>query len=390
LPRRRKAREENLKKTFARFAPSRFNLMPQPTLPASQIVDSSAPVWRLPHVPAGCEKCNTVFLVPPERVGQACPYCAQGRLAAQTARVRPEAPERLLPFQKQSAQLRSPLGSFCDFWLRPDDLTAENLLKRLTPLYWPMWLVDSDLTANWQAEAGFDYQVKSSRENYGSGQWQTQEVVETRIRWEPRAGQMQRHYDNAVVPGFSAEKAVGRRVGRYPIEQAQAFDPAQHGASVMLLPDLPPESVWPQAESRLLETAAAECQQAAGAQHLRNFTAQTDYTHLNWTLFLLPLYTTWYRAEDGQLEVVYVNGHSGVVGGRRWAAQKKGWTWGGILGGIAVAALLLAAFLGLVGALFPPALALAALVGFLALALGVAAIAPVVWAWQWNNGQRAN
>jgi hypothetical protein len=365
--------------------------MNAPTLPHSQVIEEAASVWGAALQPAGCPACRQVYLVEAVRLGQVCPNCARGKLLAQPALLRPEAPELLAPFRQPLSSLRPGLEKFVsEVWLRSDDFDTEKLLQRAVPVYWPMWLVDSDVVGSWQAEAGFDYQVKSSQETYGSRGWTTREVVEPRIRWEPRAGQIRRHYDNVAAPALSEQARLLKRTGTYRLDQAQAYQPEQVKGALLRVPDLPPESAWPLAQVQLDEAASAECQQAAGAQHLRNFSLRADYETLHWTQLLLPLYVTWYTDDQGQPHLLYLNGQSGVIGGTRLASQRKGWQWAGGLLAAATAALLVALVLAGIGLLFPPSLFLGVLLGIVALIVACAAVIPAAWPWQWNRGQSEN
>jgi hypothetical protein len=362
--------------------------MNAPTLPQPQVVEADASVWGTPLHPAGCPACRQVYLVEAARLEQPCPNCARSKLQIQPALLRPEAPELLAPFRRAQSDLRPGLDKFVkEVWLRPADFETDVLLQRAVPVYWPMWLVDSDVVGHWQAETGFDYQVKSSQESYGSSGWSTHEVVETRIRWEPRVGQIRRHYDNIATPAISEQERLLKLVGRYQLGQATAYKPEQVKGAVLRVPDLAPESAWPLAQVNLDEAASAECQQAAGAQHLRNFTLRANYETLNWTLLFLPLYVTWYSDDRGQPHSLYLNGQSGVIGGTRLASQRKGWQWaGGLLAAAAVVFILALLFAG-IGLVFPPGMILGILLGIVAIVAACAAIVPAAWPWQWNRGQ---
>jgi hypothetical protein len=359
-----------------------------PVLPQSQVIEETASIWGAALHPAGCPACQRVYLVEDARIGQRCPLCAREKLQTQPALLRPEAPELLAPFRYQPGDLRARLDKFVsEVWLRSDDFQTDRLLQRAAPVYWPAWLVDGDVVGDWQAEAGFDYQVKSSQESYGAGGWSTREVVEGRIRWEPRTGQIKRRYDNVAAPALSEQKHLSKRTGRYQFEQAGSYQPDQLRGAFLLVPDLPPESAWPLAQAQLDEAAADECRQAAGAQHIRNFSLRADYQSLNWTQQLLPLYVTWYSDDEGTPRILYLNGQSGAIGGTRLASQKKGWKLAGMILVVAAVTLLAALFFAVVGALFPPGMIFAGLLALAAMLIACAAIVPAAWPWQWNRGQ---
>ena len=153
------------------------------------------------------------------------------------------------------------------------------------------------------------------------------------------------------------------------------------------VPDLLPESAWPLAQVKLDESASVECQQAAGAQHLRNFILRADYGTLHWSLLFLPLFITWYTDDQGQPHSLYINGQSGMIGGMRLASQRKGWQMAGQLLGKAAVAFILGLIFAGFSLVFPPASLLGVLLGIVAILIACYAIVPVVWPWQWNRGQ---
>jgi hypothetical protein len=359
-----------------------------PTLPQSQIVEETASIWGTSLLPAGCPACQRVYLVESARIGHNCPICAREKLQAQQALLRPEAPELLAPFRYPLNTLRPNLEKFVnEVWLRPGDFEIDKLLQRAVPVYWPMWLVDGEVVGHWQAEAGFDYQVKSSQESYGSAGWKSHEVVETRIRWEPRAGQIQRQYNNIATLAISEQKHLLKRTGTYQPNQAKAYQPEDVSGAVLRVPDLAPENAWPLAQTQLDDAAETECRQAIGAQHIRNFSLRAGYESLHWTQLLLPLYVTWYTDDDGKPHTLYLNGQSGVIGGTRLASQKKGWKIASFVLAIAAVIFLVALGLAGIGLLFPPAMILGMIVGVFAMLIACAAIIPAAWPWQWNRGQ---
>ena len=97
---------------------------------------------------------------------------------------------------------------------------------------------------------------------------------------------------------------------------------------------------------------------------------------------LAPLVVSYYTDDDGKNHPLYINGQSGAIGGVRMASQRKGWRWASILAGIAVALLLMGLLLSAVG-LIP----IGRFLIFVAILVGMAALVPAVWPWQWNRRQ---
>jgi hypothetical protein len=317
-----------------------------------------------------------------------CPFCRQGRLEPQPARIRPLKPEKLLPFKISQRQLQAVYEDFTSsIWIRPEDFTTANLLKRSVPIFWPLWLVDSDITGHWQMEAGFDYQVESTKEVFAGGSWQSQKQIETRVRWEPRLGEITHHVDNVIAPALEEHSNRNQMTGGYPLDRTAGFDPSLIENTLLEVPDLPPEDAWSLAKTKVDQAAGQVCAQAADADHVRNFALKADYTNLNWTQLYLPLYATYYKDDEGQPQILIVNGVNGHIQGPRLASRKRGLRIAGILAGTAAVLLLLALVGLLLTTIFPPAGIIAALLGVFGFAIGIAALVPAILPGQWNRKQ---
>jgi hypothetical protein len=232
-----------------------------------------------------------------------------------------------------------------------------------------------------------DYQVKTTQESYEGGRWITKEKVETRIRYEPRLGQIHRRYNNITTPAVSDHARMKGITGRYDLKKAAPFDPAQLQHSILRVPDIPPESAWPAARESLEARAANDCAAASGGQHVRSCQLQASYTGLNWTQLFLPLFVTYYSTDEGQRFPIFINGQTGAISGVRMASQRKSWQWTGILAGTAVLLLILGLLSFAAVALLPAFTILGGFLVFLALVTGAAAAFPVLWTWQWNRKQ---
>ena len=152
--------------------------------------------WGTPLNVFYCPHCHSAHLAPTDVELAACPACLQAAVSPQPERMRREPPELVIPFSVGEQRAINVLTEWAKgVWFRPADLKADVLLGRVRHYYLSLWLVDSDVEAIWQAEMGYDYQAASFRERYVGGQWVSQEVTETRTRWEPRVGRLRRHYD---------------------------------------------------------------------------------------------------------------------------------------------------------------------------------------------------
>ena len=346
--------------------------------------------WLPGAVVASCPQCGRVFLIQKKPVTIFCPMCGKAQLQPQQGAVRDQLPEIVLQPQIEKAALNQ---SFADFAkgvpFKAPDLTAENLLSRLQLVFWPMWLVDADLKGDWQANMGFSYQVKTARERLEQEGWSSKSELRTQTRFEPRYGSLERHYDNTAVPALARHEVLVARLGKYDHQVGVVFKPELLQDAAILMPDLDPQQVTSAAEVKFTARAGAESMQAAGAQNRQEFNFRGKITNLNWTEFLLPLYSTYYADDDGKAHTVLVQAQSGKIYGARMASKRKARTLSLILAGLVLLALC-SALLVVFGSMQSDGFASGTVLLVLALsAMLVVASIPLLRVNQWNANQRS-
>jgi hypothetical protein len=359
-----------------------------PTDNTTRIISEDQTLWHTGRQPVGCPHCKRTFLVTSARMIMLCPLCHRAKLVKQPVRMRPGEPEMMIPFRIKTEDLAKVFKRVVDsVWIKPEDFRVENLQARAVPVFWPLWLVDSDIDGHWQMEAGFDYQVESYQDVYIGGDWNSRKKVEGRVRWAPRLGRIRSHVDNISAPALEEHANRTTMTDNYELNDAQSFDAGLLGNAVLEAPDLPPEDAWPLAQPRVVQAAGGICTRAAEAQHSRNFSLSAKYQNLHWTQFLLPMVATWYTDDDGRPQTLIVNGVSGGVRGPRLASPKRGAQIGGILGAVASGLFLLALLGFLLASLLPAAKILGALLVLASIGLGIGAIVTAIWPGQWNQKQ---
>ncbi len=321
-----------------------------------------------------------------------CPHCCQDTLEEQTgaeiASLQP--PELIIPPTLSQEKVAHSVKQFAaDIWFAPQDLRPQNLHQRLRLLYLPLWLVDSDVQAQWQAQAGFNYQVVSHQERYAGNQWRTQEVQETKVRWEPRLGRLNRRYHNVTAPALDEHKILQQRVGQYDLQAGKGYRPDAAANALIRLPNRSPQDAWPDAEPHFQQRASGDCRTACKADHIRDFRWSSRYGNQHWTQLLTPVYVSHYFDDERQPHPLFINGQTGQVSGRRRASFKKA-----SLYAVGIGLLALGLFLvGLVAAIVGLALGgVPAVIGggimLLALMLGIMALAPLFITWRFNRAEK--
>jgi hypothetical protein len=356
--------------------------------------------WGIPFQAFVCEACDWRYFLPVDQIPSHCPHCFHKTMAvldeSSSTEIPLAPPELFLPFTVSNEILMQRLQEFTKgLWFPPTDLTLNNIRSRLQRVFWPVWLVDSDAQASWQAEAGYDYQVVSHQERFSDGRgWSTQEVTETRIRWEPRIGQLRRTYQNIAAPAVEEHRQLMGWLGGYDIGKSlpftadAAFSNLEKGRWLVCLPGRSRVDAWPDAVPTLQSSAADECQQACAADHIREFRWSPSFDHQNWTLLLLPMLTSFYLDDDKKPQPLLIHGQNGRLHGMHRASMKRAQRTA--LWILAAGVLLL--FISLLVSAASILLPLLLVVGGIGLALSalicLLAAVPVVMAWSINRHQR--
>jgi hypothetical protein len=343
--------------------------------------------WQRPLQAAICDSCDWLYLLSPGEQMSVCPHCYQTAITSVTEEDLGaiSAPELVVPFAVSPDCVQQQINSFAkSFRFPPHDLQAERLHGRLRRVYIPHWLVDSDVTAVWQAEAGFDYQVVSHQESFKQGGWQSREVQERKIRWEARAGQLHRRYDNVPAPALEEIGDMQDKLGSFDRKDAAAYRQEMLDGAMVRLPNRDQQGAWPDTHPKFKELAAGECQEATGADHIRQYKWQAQYEDQHWSLLLLPVYSTWYFNDEEQPVPILLHGRTGQFSGIRRASMKRAKR---VTTLVAILAALL--FLLTLALLFlEPALAL--LTAMLAFFVGIGAILPIAYVSRFNRDQDAD
>ncbi len=335
---------------------------------------------------AYCAHCGGRFLTPSQWNAPPCPACFSSRLTVSVDPISVEPLELALPFNLHPAGMGKLFSDWLKgVWLPAADLTAANLSGRLAPCYLPMRLVDGSVSGSWCAQIGFDYQVASSHDSFQNNTWKSQQTTETRIRWEPRLGLIDRPYQNLAVAALESHQKLIDGLGGFDVQNAKPADPQVINKVATRLPDLPIEKSWSLAQTAFQRACQADCLAASGGQHIEQYSVQASYQAINWTLLLLPVYASWYQDDHGQVIPIWVHGQTGQIMGVRQASQKRAWKWTGLIALGSLITFVIGLLLSLGAAISPPAVTVGGILVLLAVVLALAAPVPALWAWQFNK-----
>lgn len=363
---------------------------PEPS--ESEALERLSAAWGQPMQAVLCPVCDWSYALPAKASPGRCPRCFRAELVPLGEQIdqlpynRP--PEMVLPFTLNAATLASGIQSFAQgIPFPPDDLNAQTLRGRLRPVYLPMWLVDTEVQANWQAEAGYNYNVVSHQDRFAGGSWSSQEVQEGRVRWEPRLGKLTRVYQNVPAPALEDHARLSAALGDFDLASATPYRTELMEKACVRLPNRPPQDAWSDASPAFQAAAAQECRQATAADHIRQFAWQPQFKNQNWTLLLQPIYSTYYLDDEGQPQPVILHGQKGRVNGSRRASMKRATRASLSLLVAALVAFLISLVLLGASVVAPPVLIFGIVGMVIAFGLGLTAIYPVTAVWWFNRNK---
>lgn len=358
---------------------------------SSNILSDRLPTeWGIQRIIADCTNCHSSFLIPEIELEIACPICFQGNLKQSPSLFRSEPPERIIPSKIDSNKANSLLDKFVnEVKMRCDDFSTRQLINRMKLLYLPMWLVDATIIGQWYATAGFPQQVKSSVEKFSNGSWKSQDVIEKKLRWEKRSGEISRRYDNiAVLASTDFNKFLTNAdKNDYDLNQSIPYSPSIIANHRIAVPNIEPDVAWQNAQPSFEKLAYNDVVIACDADKIQDYHLNPNFHNLTWTQVLLPVLTTYYLDDDGQYQVVMINGQTGAIKGKRIASQRKGFLYAGVAFTIALATFLLGLGAFAIAPIFPPISFLGLLFIPIAIIATIVAGYFMVLPWSWNKAQ---
>jgi hypothetical protein len=366
------------------------------TIEEDTTLSSLSAEWKYDLLLANCPLCDWTFLLEKGVTTKRCPHCFRDSLipvqdsASQLPYLKP--PELVLPATQSPRTIFQSLESFIKkIPYAPAGLAPDILLERMEKIYLPTWLVDPDVEAVWRAEVGFNYEVVSHQDRYQDhiGGWTSSEVNEQRVRWEPRVGRLKREYSNVPAPALEDGRELTSFVDDFDLNQAREYSQEYVKDGLVRVPTRLPQDAWTEALPKIQSEARRECQEAAGADHIREFQWTPEFPKRDWTLLLRPVFTTFYFDDAGEIQVVYINAGNGSISGAQRASMKRAQRTARIVFAIALLGFLISLIIAAIGLVNPILLTLSGVGLTLSALIGLGAFIPIAIVWQFNRVQRS-
>ena len=286
-----------------------------------------------------CESCGAELSIPYGALTSTCPYCASNHVNVTTSLNEELRPRFLIPFKIDAAHSKQLVVAWLGKgWFHPDDLAATTVVGRLTGIYLPFWTFDTEVTANWRAEVGYEHTVRHY--NASQKRWETR----TQIVWRWENGDVHLSIDDFLVTGSSPKRIslrILKEISNFNMSGLETYEPDYLAGWQAQVYETTLTEAWEVGKNSIREQAKKACYQDIPTSHVRNFSMSADFSDESWRYVLLPVYVAAYRSGEATYQVM-VNGQTGTVAGQKPVAWWKIW--------LAIAAMLAPGVLsGLIG-----------------------------------------
>jgi hypothetical protein len=268
--------------------------------------------WGAERKAVRCQKCGATTTLEPQVAAGACPFCATPHVVETPPDAQMVRPEGLLPFRvdRESAAQRF-RGWLSGLWFRPNDLKSRSSLTALKGVYVPFWTFDALTHSAWTAEAGHYYQVPVQVMEQGRPVTR----METRVRWEPASGFLEKAFDDLPVPASRGlPPPLSREIEPFPTAQLVAYQPAYLSGFLAEEYAVDAREALEAARRRMDEEVTAACAREVPGDTQRNLSVRTQYSGIAYKNALLPVWIAAYEYA-GKPYRFLVNGVTGAVAG---------------------------------------------------------------------------
>ena len=268
--------------------------------------------WGVARKTIRCQRCGATQSVEPAVAALRCAFCGAPAVVEAPAAGNMVRPEGLLPFRvdhRRAAEMFR--GWLSRLWFRPNDLRENAAVNSLQGAYVPFWTFDAATHSEWEAEAGTPYQVTVNGR------------TETRVRWEPATGFLEKFFDDLPV---AASKGLPRPLLQglepFPTKDLLPYDPSFLSGFLAeeYAVDLP--EALREARARMEAEIRSACAAQIPAPLHRNLSVRTAWSGLAYKNGLFPIWIAAYDYRGAPYRFL-VNGVTGRVSGKApWSAVK--------------------------------------------------------------------
>ncbi len=267
-----------------------------------------------------CQSCGADLSISTTDLITTCSFCGSNQVISRADTQGGLRPNFLIPFkidpQSTDREIRDWLGKG---WMFPAGLINAGASLLLRGIYLPFWTFSTTIASTWEAQVG--YERTERYYDSGSKSWQTRTVIDW--RWEN--GQVSVPIRDMLEPGCqNVSPVLLWKVYPFDLSALTDYDPSFLAGWQAKNYDIPLQTAWDSAKTRMREMAKKACYEDIPTHHVRSFSMNADFDDESWRLILVPVFLTAYQYQNSTYQVI-VNGQSGVVAGQKPVAWWKVW-----------------------------------------------------------------
>jgi hypothetical protein len=262
-----------------------------------------------------CQSCQAISVFVDSRVAQRCDFCGSPSILAHESQQDAITPQSLLPFKFSDGQIREQMRKwYGSRWFAPNRLKSAALTDTLHGVYLPYWTFDAQVSARWQADAGYYYY--ESETFTANGQTQVRQV--RRVRWEPAAGSLEHFFDDALVPGTQGVHAgLLRKIEPFPtVTDLKPYAPEFVRGWTVERYQIDLNRAQAVNQQDLQERVRGLCSRQVPGDTQRNLQVDATYRGRTFKHVLVPVWLVNYTYGARSYQVV-ANGHTGAIAGEQ-------------------------------------------------------------------------
>lgn len=268
--------------------------------------------WGAERKSVRCTKCGATTTFDPGVSASRCAFCATPAVVEAPTASNHVRPAGLLAFAVDRNVATQRFRSWVSgLWFRPNDLKTKSSVTAMQGVYVPFWTFDALTHNRWTAEAGYHYTVQVEAIENGKRVMRS----ETRTRWEPAAGFLEKPFDDVPVPASKGlPPGLARGIEPYPTGGLVPYDPQYLSGFLAeeYAVDLP--DALGTAKERMTQEIYSACSGEVPGDTQRNLQVSTAWSGLTCKNALLPVWISAYEYAGKPFRFL-VNGVTGKVDG---------------------------------------------------------------------------
>jgi len=288
-----------------------------------------------------CESCGSEVATDPEHRSYVCPFCDSTYVIEIPAgHVGRQRPEFAIGFAVTPAAAQEKFRKWIrsNDWFRPADLHLAQVEGKQRGVYLPFWSFSMLARSRWSTSIGeYWYRTETyhTTDSKGRRVTKTRQVRET--EWWPLAGRHHRYYSGYLVSGSRGlPQQEAERIKPFQLPALKRYKPYFLAGWLSEEYSVTRDEALDRCQSLFQQREQGNISDFLPGDTHRSLQIESDFSHVNSDLCLLPVYVLAYRYR-GELYRYLINGQTGKEAGDKPVSWRRiGTLAGGLMAAVVV------------------------------------------------------